>query len=285
MKKIYLNISNKIDETTLHMYELVNNVATAHDIPFFIIGASARDLILLYGYGLKNQRITKDIDIAIQVSTWQEFDKLKHAFIQTGRFKSTSTNHRLVNTDYNLPLDIIPFGEIEEKNHKITWPSGHENKMTVIGFKEAFKNSLLIRLRMDPELDIPVVSLQFMVVLKLVAWSERSPQGKKDGIDLAYIIKNYLNAGNKEQILSGEHSDLLDDNFDFEISGARLLGRHISEVISLEAKKFLINLLTYEIENNNQNKLCEDMTVFNNPDQYEKNLALLKALSIGLNEK
>ena len=43
-------------------------------IDFYIVGATARDILLTNLYGLIPERKTMDIDIAIAISNWEEFE-------------------------------------------------------------------------------------------------------------------------------------------------------------------------------------------------------------------
>ncbi len=67
MKRKLLNISGKIDPQTVAIYELVASVAESRSIKFFVVGATARDLILQHGFGIEARRATRDIDLAVQV--------------------------------------------------------------------------------------------------------------------------------------------------------------------------------------------------------------------------
>jgi len=70
-----------------------------------------------------------------------------------------------------------------------------------------------------------VVSLSMLVILKLIAWSERHATAPgKDAADLLLILKNYLDAGNQSRLYE-EAAHLLDQNdFDYERAGAWLAG-------------------------------------------------------------
>ncbi|MBN4055509.1 hypothetical protein JYU12_02065, partial [bacterium AH-315-K03] len=56
MNDLSLNISGKIDSETVALYESVSDTAEKLDIPFVVVGASARDIVLQYGYGAQSQR-------------------------------------------------------------------------------------------------------------------------------------------------------------------------------------------------------------------------------------
>ena len=71
-----LDLSGKIDALTIAIFDAIATITIANDIRFFLIGATARDLIIHYGYGIAVERATADIDLGVQVSNWTEFDRL-----------------------------------------------------------------------------------------------------------------------------------------------------------------------------------------------------------------
>ena len=95
MSSLSLNISGKIDSGTVALYESVGDVANRLDNSFVVVGASARDIVLHYGYGARIQRATTDVDFGIQVPDWSAFEALKGSLLDSG-FNETSAQHRLI---------------------------------------------------------------------------------------------------------------------------------------------------------------------------------------------
>lgn len=77
MSDLFLNISGKIDSDTVALYESVSDAANRLTIPFVVVGASARDIVLHYGHNARIQRATADVDFGIQVPDWSAFEALK----------------------------------------------------------------------------------------------------------------------------------------------------------------------------------------------------------------
>lgn len=100
-----------IDPAQLGTYQAIAKVAKDKEIPFIIVGASARDLVMHHGYGMPIKRATRDIDFAIQVPDWDAFEEIHAGLIDEG-YKATKHKHRLLD-QRNIPLDIIPFGPIQ----------------------------------------------------------------------------------------------------------------------------------------------------------------------------
>ena len=112
----------------------VEAVAAPMGIDTVITGAFARDLHLLYRYGIDMQRQTEDIDFGLAVSDWAAFDALRERLNATGVFPApTTVAHRLRHHN-GLPVDLVPFGSIEARDRTIAWPPRGDVVMNVFGF-------------------------------------------------------------------------------------------------------------------------------------------------------
>jgi len=283
MTKNLLNISGKISESIISIYAMIAEVARQNKVPFFIIGASARDIVFEHVYGIKAPRATRDIDLAIHIATWDDFTQLKNQLIETGYFSSTNMAQRLLYQN-DIPIDLVPFGAIEI-NGNINWPPDFSIKMSAIGFDEAYKTTMLIRFRDNPALDIHVIMPAALVILKLMAWKERRHQNSKDALDLVFLLTEYINADNIERVSEEHHDLLLEDDFDYEICSARLMGRDIATIASLTTKQAIDKLLAGETVEQAQYNLVEAMQNRGDSSKFDRNLKLLDALKKGLNDK
>jgi predicted nucleotidyltransferase len=86
MSNILFNLSGKIDQQTIETLSTVKKVADSLHISFFVVGASARDFILEHCYGIRPRRVTKDIDLGVEVANWEQFNQLKASLIAIGKF-------------------------------------------------------------------------------------------------------------------------------------------------------------------------------------------------------
>jgi predicted nucleotidyltransferase len=128
----------------------------ASGAPWFVAGAMARDLLLAHAHGIRSARLTRDVDIAIAVESWEAFDTIKAALIRTGRFAPLGLVHRFQYTG-GISLDLIPFGGLESGDRTIAWPPDRAVVMNVAGFREALAASLVVLL--PEETRLHVVSL------------------------------------------------------------------------------------------------------------------------------
>ena len=280
MTSILLNLSQKIDRLFLTIFESLDAAARETGIPYFIVGATARDIILSMGYGIDISRATADIDLGINVSSWDEFNQLKEALENTGMFAQSRARQRLVYNN-SIPVDIVPFGAISSADGNIRWPPNQDEVMNIVGFEDAFKLALPVRLREEPPLDINFASPLGLAVMKLFAWNDRNAAGNKDAIDLATVLRTYLDVGNRERLYS-DHPDLLTDDFDYVLAGAELLGRDISSSVSFTTKMLVIEILRTETDVESQSRLAEDMSRRPSTIPFEQNLAMLLSMMKGV---
>ncbi len=127
-----LDLSGKIDKVAVSALGRIHQISSSMSIPFFIVGATARDLLLEVYHGIGSKRATVDIDIAVYIENWDQFNRLKGELIRTTDFSATREFQRLYFRE-RLPVDIVLFGGVAEKGDFIEWPPDHSFKMSVAG--------------------------------------------------------------------------------------------------------------------------------------------------------
>ena len=282
-----LDLSGKINGPILEILEAISNIAASLNIPFFVVGAAARDTILYYGYGIEMHRATEDVDLAVMVEDWDKFAQLKEEIIGTGIFNQEREPQRFFYKG-NFPVDIVPFGQISKPKDTIEWPEFKGIEMSTLGFKESFDNSILVRLRTAPDFEIRFASLAGLAAMKLISWKDKYPERNKDAKDLVFIMRNYIDAGNSERIFDGKDSDILEgDASDYELMSARLLGRDVAAIITPESKKYIVKILNEETGEQDHYKLAVDMRQGPSyiSNDFEAKLNLLEAFKKGFLDK
>lgn len=198
-------------------------------IKFYLIGAVARDIILNIS-DEKSQRVTMDLDIAIAVDRWEDFEKLSEDMLALPSFTKDPKQRQRFLFKEKFPVDIVPYGGIKDQHDKIYWPPDASFAMSVVGFEEAEQNLLTITL--DEELTFDIVSLEGVFLLKLFAWKDRSDRYSKDTEDIGFLLTNYFNI-NREQSYAEPFSKVYDDDSFTELkAGAIILGIKLNEVLS-----------------------------------------------------
>ena len=284
MKENLKNLSSLIDKQKLAAIATISKVATSLKIPFFLIGASARDILLQKNPNIPIYRATLDIDFGVRVSSWDEYTKLKKGLIKTGNFVQTREDQRLKYKDH-VVIDLIPFGNISDENLNIRWPR-QDMFMNILGFEEAFRNAQTVKLRSNPVLKLKLVTLAGLATMKIIAWSDRYPERRKDAEDLFIIMYNYTDLGNFERIYS-EMPDLLkSDDFDYVGAGARLLGRDIAKILSMKTKEKILEILNKETGKQDRYRLIEDIMRSDSArsSSFERIFDLLEDLKTGISE-
>ncbi len=248
---------------------------------FFVVGALVRILILEQYYNISTGVATLDIDIAITVVDWEHYEKLRGSLIFSRSFTpDPKVYHRLRFKD-KYPVDLIPFGAVETSTGLIRWPPDQSIEMNVTGFQDALNDAILVHL--SDILDVRFVSLPGMAVLKLIAWRDRHNEfPTKDAVDIATLLKYYSEAGNDERMFE-QHADLMETaDFDFEMAGARMLGRDMAKIMSPQTKKAVLEILDLYTDVDRNDLLINAITIYLPDKNYEKGLGLLKNLKAGI---
>lgn len=287
MKKKSLNLSGKIDSLRLEAIETISDVSNSLNIPFFLIGATARDFILEHGYGFSTHRATLDIDFGVKVPNWEKYQILRKSLIKTENISESTIVHRLIFRK-RLKIDLIPFGPISNRENSIRWPPNDDVVMNILGFEESFNYAQSVILRTNPLFEVKVVSLTGLAVMKIFSWKDRYPESSKDAQDLELIIRLYSDAGNTERI----YDDLLDllgsSEFDYIEAGARLLGRDIACILTDTSKKQLLDILKNETGEQDRYRLIEDMnrtTLMQSNGYFGEMHKLLEEMIMGIQER
>ena len=278
MNKKLLKIINEVEPEITIILEKLKNAAYELNVEFFVVGAMARDIIFTHCYGIQTGRATYDIDVGVNLASWDHYDALIKKLCSDTNFTSTKVVHRF---EYNkYPVDIIPFGQISDKTKKIHWPPDQSKEINLIGFEEAFTDSVIVRLREDPVLDIPIVSPLGFTLLKIFSWADRN-DGMRDAYDLRLVICNYADLGNEERIY--EVDEILNqEDFDYQMAGAMLLGYDIASLASDQTLTKVIEIIEKESGKTGSYKLIENMLILDPETEFDFNLRLLKFLKKGI---
>lgn len=283
MNSNFLDLSGRINDSIIQPFETVDHVAEAISVPFFVVGATVRDMILTYGYGIRTIRATQDIDFGVRVTDWDQYERLKQSLIATGKFTTTKDPYKLKYRG-SIRIDIIPFGTVADPDSSVAWPPEGEIVLNTLAFEESHRHSLTIRLRSNPVLEIQFATLAGLAAMKIIAWSDNPSIRRRDAQDLFLLMRTYLDAGNQDRLFS-EERDLVDvEDFDYVHAGARLLGRDIADMLNPDTVGTVIGILNREIGNQDRYRLIEGMRgpgIIPN-DDFEEKLRLLEELKSGI---
>jgi len=207
---------------------------------FFVIGATARDIILQTLANATARRKTRDLDIAIAVTGWERYDEIKQALINEGYEKSIHQAQRFYRGDYEI--DVVPYGSVAKDDDNIYWPPEETIAMSVKGFDEVLREAITVRI--DNEFEIRIASLHGLFLLKLNAWLDRNLTTNKDAEDMWYIVDNYYFANESRNI----HQEVYElEEFDLTIGGAYWMAHDIADLLNDEQLSFYNEVLKKEL--------------------------------------
>jgi len=259
------NFSNPVLKELL---EKLTGFFNSIDAEFYVIGATARDIILSGIYNQIPTRKTNDLDIAIAIPDWLKFHEIAAGLCSLDGFeKSNKQTQRFLYKTF-FQLDIVPFGEIAHADNHIYWPPEESQAMSVAGFTDVAKHTFEITI--DDRFKIYVASLPGIFILKLNAWKSRNIETNRDADDMAFIITNYL--GINEERAAAQNYDLYEaEDFSTFIAGASLLGRDMKEILMAnpEILKEFIGILRAEIDKSDESKLINQIIETHSSLKYE----------------
>ena len=210
-------------------------VAQPMVVDYFLMGATARDLLLRHGHNIDTGRQTEDVDFAVMVPDWDAFAKLRAALIKGANFveRPGPATHRLRHKS-GMPLDVVPFGGIERADRTIAWPPDQSTVFDCFGAREALAASVSVML--PASVNVHVASIPALALLKMTAWQDRKlTQPGKDAGDLLLYMRHYMDCDNFDRA-ARDHGDLFTvDDYDHELAGARLIGRDIGRLLDESA--------------------------------------------------
>ena len=215
---------------------------------FFVIGATARDIILRVLANTSARRKTKDLDIAIAVTGWDKYNAICQTLMADGFEKSTHQAQRFYFGDYEV--DIVPYGAVAKDDDNIYWPPEETIAMSVKGFDEVLSEAITVSI--DNEFEIKIASLHGLFLLKLNAWLDRNIGTNKDAEDMWYIVDNYYLANEGR----GIHPEVYElDGFDLNVGGAYWMAHDIADLLSREQIAYYADILRNEIEREEDSRL------------------------------
>ena len=230
---------------------------------YFVIGATARDLIVRQLVGIASSRRTRDLDLAIAIPDWSAFDDITEALLARGLTKDLKMKQRFYDGDYEL--DLVPYGAVAKPDDHIYWPPEEDIAMSVKGFAEVLSDAITVSI--DGAFDVKIASLHGLFILKFSAWMDRHMATRKDADDMEVIIRHYFFA-NLSRNPRPEVYDWKD--FDEWIVGAYWLANDISRLLPVEQLRFYARRLEEEYRKSEQSHLMLQMLDANSALKFEQ---------------
>jgi len=247
-------------------------------IEFYIIGALARDIMAIIQKE-KPIRATQDIDLAVLVSSDDNYKILKEYLIEKENFLADrNILYRLIFNN-QIIVDLLPFGGIENNENTVTLKGGKEIiTMSTFGFKEVHISAAEVTV--DEDLKLTVTTFPGLCILKLIAYSDRPDDRARDISDINFIIEKYADI-NVEYICN-EHYDIMSDNWDENLS-ARVLGRDMGKIMKNDETLMnkILGILNSSIKDNHNSRIALLM-ISGHDNTLEQKIEVLKNLRDGI---
>jgi predicted nucleotidyltransferase len=240
--------SRPLNPITLIILGALHRIATTSGASYFLIGATARDIVMTHVFDVDAGRATRDVDFAIALEDWSQFEIIKQKFIDSGDFQSASdAAHRLYYQSETFgsayPLDLIPFGKIASSKNTIAWPPDMATIMTVTGYAEALQHA--IQVDVGGGLIVNVVSIPALAALKILAWNDRGLEDNKDAQDFLFLLRHYHEAGNIDRVYEDSLSVLESCRYEIDLAGAVLLGHDTGLILEQAAQHAVLTVLEH----------------------------------------
>ena len=232
------------------------------DKEFYVIGATARDIIMQQLLDTESRRRTKDLDIAIAIPDWDTFEQIKQNLIDDGFKKSRHMHQRFFYGEYEL--DIVPYGVVAKEDGNIYWPPEEEIAMSVKGFDEVLSEAITVSI--DGDFKVKIASLHGLFLLKFNAWLDRNAKTSKDAEDMSFIFSNYFLA-NLER---GIHQEVYDwESFDDYVVGGYWLAYDIVALLNKEQLCYYKEIVEGELAKEEESRLLNQMIENSHGLKYE----------------
>lgn len=223
----------------------------------FLMGAAARDVMLLHAYGIDTVRLTEDVDCGVMVRDWATFEALRQALLANGAFEARLKDavHKLWHQS-GKPLDIVPFGGVERPNRTLAWPPEEQTVFDCFGMQEAMRSGHNVRLPGGSNL--VVASLPALALLKVTAWQDRKlTHPGRDAGDLMLYLRHYLDCDKYDHAVQ-HYPDLFEaPDYVHEVASARLLGRDLRQLLDEAATERVLQILQPQADEQGQRLLAQ----------------------------
>jgi predicted nucleotidyltransferase len=204
----------------------------------------------MYKAGIKPNRGTADIDFAVMLPDIDTYHQIKNDLKENG-FEDAfgEIPWRLHHKTTNAVVDLLPYGEIAQKNIVVFTERSVE--LSVVGMHEVGGEAESF---VHPEgYVIPVSPAHGIVILKLISWGEK-PGRTKDLADIKALLDGAWEIYQDEFYQENSaYADLFDvDPFDTQLAAARVMGRKMQAILNQneELKNLIITEMNNEIEGN-----------------------------------
>ena len=122
-----LPLRRPVDGITVAIIRAIHSAAEALGHQAMLVGATARIILVENVFGLPSGRATRDVDFAVALENWEQFEALRQHLIAHHGFKADARiAHKLYyqppGAAVGIPVDLVPFGPLGGEREEIRWP-------------------------------------------------------------------------------------------------------------------------------------------------------------------
>lgn len=247
----------------------------------YVVGAAARDIALRLLNVEDTPRRTLDLDVAVALSDWSQYNKLS-AIMQQNNFVKAEALQRFYYLGKDgrnrYEVDVVPFGEVE-KDGLIAWPPEGSPVMSVKCFSEVMSHADKVTVDEDFSFRLAPLSGQFL--LKLDTWSDRHLHTKKDVSDMIYIMQNVYVPYALSRSPFPTDIDTDTETFDPTVAGAEWIAIDLKGMLSTEHQSYYADMLQSEIDKEEESELINDILDVSDSRSYSLfRMALIRMVQI-----
>lgn len=225
----------------------------------YVVGAAARDLAMRLLKMQNATRRTLDLDVAVLLQDWQQYEHLTTILLQHHFIKSAEKQRFIytgVSGQNQYEVDIVPFGTIAD-NETLAWPPEGSPVMSVRCFEDVMQAA--DKVTVDETFSFRIAPLSGQFLIKLDTWQDRRLKTKKDAADMVYILQNvYIAYALNSNGLPPE-IDINAEQFDVTVAGAEWIASDLKKILTSEHRIYYATLIQRELDREENSSLINDM--------------------------
>lgn len=235
--------------------QALNKCFTSMNLNLYVVGATARDMIMKLLDETESKRKTKDLDVAIALSDWSQFNNLCEV-LQTNYFHKGKAKQKFYykgeHHENDYEVDIVPFGEIAD-GEIIAWPPDGTPEMSVKCFTDVMEHAIPVKI--NEEFTVYIASLAGQFLIKLDSWMDRHNRDHKDAEDMYYILDKFFLTSIMDDQTPPDDVDLNSEDL---IRGAQWIGSYMRDILSTEHLNYYSEIIQKELEKGTDSELLKD---------------------------
>lgn len=265
--------------------QALNKCFTSMNLNLYVVGATARDMIMKLLDETESKRKTKDLDVAIALSDWSQFNNLCEV-LQTNYFHKGKAKQKFFykgeHHENDYEVDIVPFGEIAD-GEIIAWPPDGTPEMSVKCFTDVMEHAIPVKI--NEEFTVYIASLAGQFLIKLDSWMDRHDRDHKDAEDMYYILDKFFLTSIMDDQTPPDDVDLNSEDL---IRGAQWIGSYMRDILSTEHLNYYSEIIQKELEKGTDSELLKDFIKLygdEKNDAYETSRAIWNSIYDILNKE